>query len=247
MRKQKKNSNVSHVYSETLLMNNKAPFAFKEAYKSLRTNFNFLTNSSNIKCVAITSSIPNEGKSTVAINLATTLAETGLRVILVDCDLRNPSLHRYLRIKNPKGFGVSDYLGKRTTLEKCIINDPKFRFLLVPAGTIPPNPTELLGSDRMTDLLNYFKDNADVVICDAPPVGVVTDASVLANKCDGVLMVVKQKFANKETVLNAKNQLINGGAKIIGAILNQYNIVEDQKNGYGHYGSYSYDYSGDKE
>ena len=243
-KKQKKFS-----YDETLLSAS-TPFAFTEAYKMLRTNLNFVSMSGKFKKLLVTSSIPNEGKSTVAINLAITLAETGCNVLLIDCDMRNPSIHRYLRMRNIPRSGLSSILAGDTNIENSILEFRKGEkriFDFIPVGSIPPNPAELIGSEAMKNLLDMLSSQYDYIICDTPPATVVSDSAILSRYCDGVLLVIKQKFSTKQQVLSAKQGLETVGATILGTILNQYNIEDDRKknsNRYG-YGVYNYSYGYD--
>ncbi|WP_230399494.1 CpsD/CapB family tyrosine-protein kinase [Novisyntrophococcus fermenticellae] len=223
-----------------------SPFVYKEAYKKLRTNINFLSVNSSYKKIIITSAIPNEGKSSVAINLAATLAEKGEKVLLLDCDLRKPSIGQYIGNRKDWKTSLTDLLMGEVLPEKIsIYRHPELNFSYIPCGHIPPNPAELLGSVRMKELLQSFGKMFDYVICDTPPVSVVTDAALLSSYCDGVLMVIRQKYTSKEQVRAAKQNLDAVHADIIGGVLNRYDIKGDIRDKSGRYGYY-YEYKSGK-
>lgn len=236
-KKQRNMSEDAAHFSE--ILSNKTPFAYKEAFKALRTNLSFASMSGKHKKIIITSAIPNEGKSTVAINLAATLADAGSKVILLDCDLRNPSIHRYLRTESRQVNGLTSVLAGTNSLEdQVVMRHPMLKFDFISAGFVPPNPAELLNSPMMRDLLKALEFKYDYIICDAPPVGVVTDAAVLSKYCDGVLLVVRQKYSTKEQIHQAKQNLDKVQAKILGAVFSRYNMAEDidgmSRYGYGY-------------
>lgn len=230
MKKQMKNPKIH-------LVNGDVPFEFAEAYKALRTNFSFLVNSDGCKKIVITSSVPNEGKSSVAINLAISLVQAGKRVLLLDTDLRNPSLHRYLNLSKDGAYGVSSILIGSVDAQACIV-ETLLGFDVIPGGVTPPNPVELVSSDRMKALLEEMQEKYDIVICDTPPVGLVIDAAALSCQCDGVLLVVRQKMAKKNQVLGAVHKLQSVSAKILGVVLNHYDITDAPEKDYGYYGGY---------
>lgn len=225
------------------LLTSSAPFAYAEAYKTLRTNLSFASISKQYKKIIVTSAIPNEGKSTVATNLAVTLAESDARVLLVDCDLRNPTLRRLLRVRAEYKMGLTSLLTGGATVEKCIFKHPKINCDVLIAGTTPPNPAELLSSPQMKALLDQLSERYDYIICDTPPVSIVTDAAALSRYCDGVILVVRQKLSTRDQVWAAKRNLDAVQANIIGTILSCYDMSNDTQavnpyyGGYYHYGS----------
>lgn len=221
----------------------KSPFAYAEAYRSLRTNMNFVTRNREYHKLLLTSTLPNEGKTSVAINLAAILAENGYKVILVDCDMRKPMLHKYLRAQRFRMNGLSTVLSGACKVEESIAHFSDLKFHLMTAGPIPPNPAELLASEDMEDLLNALAVKYDYVICDTPPVSLVTDAVVLSQHCDGTLLVVKQNYASFDEVKKTKRSLENVNTDIIGCILNQYDISDDVKNSQYSGSYYQYEYS----
>lgn len=190
-----------------------------EAYRTLRTNLEFFSLDEPIRTLVVTSPEPEEGKSTVLANLAVTLAQGGKRVILVDCDLRRPTQHTL--------FGLDNTTGLMTMmLDEAAQSDPPLHetsvdgLQVLPAGPLPPNPAELLGSRRMKETMTILLEQADMLLFDAPPVLAVTDALVLAVQTDGVLLVVKAGSTRREHVQRAKERLERVNARIVGAVLN---------------------------
>lgn len=180
---------------EFVLMNKNTPFQYQEAYKSLRTNLNFMAMGKACKKLIFTSAIPGEGKSSVALNLAVSLAETGSRVLVIDCDLRKPVIHRYLKIDNSAYKGITSALADGS-LAESIINMKGLGLHVMVADAIPPNPVELLGSPRMKNLIDELDKHYEYIIFDTPPVSVVTDAAVLSQYADGVILVVRQNYGD---------------------------------------------------
>lgn len=226
-----------------ILLTSASPFSYTEAYKTLRTNLSFASISKQYKKIIITSAIPNEGKSTVAANLAITLAESDAKVLLLDCDLRNPTLRRLLRVRPEYKQGLTSLLTGQAPTEECIIHHPKIKCDVLLAGATPPNPVELLSSQQMKTLLDQLSEKYDYIICDTPPVSVVTDAAALSQFCDGVLLVVRQKVSTKEQVHTAKRNLDAVQANVLGTILSYYDRSNDTQavnpyyGGYYHFGS----------
>lgn len=205
------------------LLNTKSPFAFREAYNVLRSNLEFISLGGEVKVIALTSALPDEGKSVTAINLAINLSEAGKRVCLIDADMRKPSVHRYLNLRGTTTGGLSTYLSGAATAESVIGRARGYNFHVMLAGKIPPNPSELLSHERFNQLTTDLKELFDYIIIDTPPVGAVTDATIVGRLgADGVILVVRQKFANEEVILKAKNRLVESGANLLGVILNGY-------------------------
>lgn len=220
------------------LLTNNAPFAYAEAFKTLRTNLSFASISKQYKKIIITSAIPNEGKSTVAVNLAITLAESDARVLLIDCDLRNPTMRRLLRVRMEQKEGLTSLLSGKASEEECIFNHPKLKCDVILAGATPPNPVELLSSVQMKELLDRLSERYDYIICDTPPVSIVTDAAALSRFCDGVLLVVRQKLSTRDQVWAAKRNLEAVQANIIGSVLTCYDMTNDTQAVNPYYGGY---------
>jgi capsular exopolysaccharide synthesis family protein len=190
-----------------------------EAYRTLRTNLDFSSLDKPIKTMLVTSAGPEEGKSTVLANLAVTTAQTGRKVILVDCDLRRPTLHYIFNLKND--VGLTTMVVDDAAMGSPPLQDTGVEGLqLVSSGPLPPNPSELLGSRRMEDIIADLLERADVVLFDAPPVVAVTDAAVLATKVDGVLLVVNAGGTKRDYARAAKARLEKVNANLLGAVLN---------------------------
>ncbi|MFU0784190.1 MAG: Fe-S cluster carrier ATPase, Mrp/ApbC/NBP35 family [Thermoanaerobacterium thermosaccharolyticum] len=208
-----------------------------EAFRSLRTNLQFTSVDRKVKSILITSSLPNEGKSTIIKNLAYALAMTGVKVIVVDCDLRNPTVHQMFKI--PNMGGLTNIIVEDDRYEKYVISDKEFDNLgIITSGPIPPNPSELIGSNRMKGFLDKLKENYDYVLLDAPPVLLVTDPTVLAPVVDGVILVIQANKTEIEATKRAKEILTNLKANILGAVLNK---VKEQRSGYYYYYYYNDD------
>jgi len=237
----KKNKKRDDIERKLRLVSNDAPFPYVEAYKSLRTNLKFASVNSDYKRIAVTSAIPGEGKSNVAINLAVSLAQEGNKVLLVDCDLRKPVLHKYLKIKM-KNKGLTTVLSGETTFKESAVFFTDIGVSVLGAGVIPPNPAEILSSEKMKNFIDDVSQNFDYVLFDTPPVSVVTDAAVLSRYVDGVIMVVRQKHVTIETAKVAIKNLQAVNAPIIGAVLNDFDTKTVGKAS-GYYYSYEYDYS----
>lgn len=214
-----------------------APFSYVEAHKMLRTNLEFLSSLSEMKSIVVTSALPEESKSTTAINLAITLAERGDSVVLVECDLRKPVLNKYMGVKHT-GKGLTTYLINSAPLEDCITYVKEYDLSLVNAGSIPPNPSELLHHDRMRQLIGELKQRYDYVIIDTPPITVVTDAIILGNVTDGMLLVIRSKYAQSKTIRLAKQKLDTVGIKLLGAVITQFDVKKS-----GWHSGYDYGYS----
>lgn len=226
-----------------LVASKKMPFQYVESYKSLRTNLNFIASTNDVHSFVITSALPEESKSNVAINLAVTLASSDKKVVIVDCDLRKPVIHKYLKMGH-NTRGLTSVLSGEVPLEKSIYRLDELNIHVLTAGVVPPNPSELLAQDKMKQVVETLKKHFDYVILDAPPVSVVTDAAVLGTYADGAIMVVRSCFAPRETIQLAKKKLDDVGVKIFGVVLTRFNARKASRNsGY----SYSYGYEHYKE
>lgn len=215
-----------------------APFSYVESFKSLRTNLNFISSTEKLNTILLTSAIPGEGKSNTAINLAIALADDGKSVVVVDCDLRKPSLNRYLRLGN-NFKGVTDIITGNADIEDALVQFEDLGICVLCAGAVPPNPSEMLSSEPMGELVKKLKDAFEYVILDTPPVSVVTDAAILGGYADGAVLCVRSNFAPKETVLLAKERLTAVGIRILGVVLTGFDAKSDGKSSAY---SYTYDY-----
>ena len=189
-----------------------------EAYRALRTNLTFAALDKPIESLVVTSAAPGEGKSTTLANLAVTMAQGEHRTILVDADLRHPSLHEIFGVSNERGlttmFVEPEALGDPPLVETGVEN-----LWLLPSGPIPPNPADLLGSRRMEEVIEALRQRADILLFDAPPVVVVTDAAVLGTKVDGVLLVVSAGRTRRDHAQRARELLERVHVRIVGAVL----------------------------
>ena len=212
-KREKNNSNT---------INQSTPFLITEAYKAARTNLMFMINKQEQKRgVVFTSYLPMDGKSTTCVNMAITFAQTGAKILVIDADMRNPTAHELLQVQ--AGPGLSDKLGGIVQEELCIYRTSVENLFLMPAGTQPPNPTELLLRRSMDELLDTLSPLFDYIFIDAPPIGLVTDAVVLGSKTDGVIFVVNGETTKKEYVRKMQNDLQLAGDNLIGCILNSFN------------------------
>lgn len=200
-----------------------------EAYRTLRTNLSFYSLDNPVKTLVVTSAEPNEGKTTTAANLAVTMAQAGNKTILVDCDLRRPSLHEYFDIKSKIGFTEAVLQEDKLPLQETGVENLQ----LLVSGTQPPNPADLLGSKKTDALLQRLAESADFVIFDAPPVIVVTDAVVLGAKVDGVLLVLQAGKSRRDHAERAKQILEQAKVRIVGATLTNAPKDESIESYYG--------------
>jgi len=189
-----------------------------EAYRTLRTNIRFASVDEPLRTLLITSAEPEVGKTTVTANLGIVCAQAGLQVMLIDTDLRRPALHRIFDVKNH--HGLTDLLvGDIQSIEQCMVETKIDHLRLISSGPIPPNPSELLGSKRMEEVLAQVRQKADLVILDTPPSLVVTDAAVLASKVDGVILLIEAKRTSHETARRAFQAHQRVGSPVLGAVL----------------------------
>jgi len=203
-------------------------FAAAEAYKLLRTNINFIASDSSCKIIGITSSTRGEGKSTTSLNLAYTLAETGKDVLLIDADLRIPTISKRLGIDQEAG--LSSVLAGFTTVENVITSSKIFkRWHVIPAGVVPPNPNELLGLKRMQQLLETLSQSYDYIILDLPPVNIVADALTVAGCLDGMIAVVRQDYSSLNEIKQMLSKFSLIGIKPLGLV---FVDVADRAKGY---------------
>jgi non-specific protein-tyrosine kinase len=189
-----------------------------EAYRSLRTNLEFSSLDRPLRTMIVTSAAPEEGKSTTLANLAVTMAQAGKRVILVDADLRRPVQHTLFGLRDAPGL-TNLVIDADATREPPLQPTGIANLQLLASGPLPPNPSELLGSRRMTEIIAGLVERADVVLFDAPPVIAVTDAAVLASRVDGVLLVIYAGKTRREHVEKARALLDKVNARIVGTVL----------------------------
>ncbi|KAB2336834.1 CpsD/CapB family tyrosine-protein kinase [Cytobacillus depressus] len=195
-----------------------------EQYRTIRTNIQFSSVDSTIKSLMVTSAGPAEGKSTTVANLAVVFAQQEKKVLLIDADMRKPTVHYTFRVHNNRG--LTNVLTKQATLADAINETDQEHLYVLPSGPIPPNPAELLGSKAMDDFLSQAYKEFDIILFDTPPVLAVTDAQILANKCDGTILVVSSGKTEMEAATKAKEQLSAANAKLLGAVLNQKKVKD---------------------
>lgn len=223
-----------------------SPFIVKEAYNAIRTNLLFSQQGEKCPIFVITSPTANNGKSINAINMAISLAQMGKRTLLIDADMRNPTIHRMFSI--PVKNGLSEILAGLTdniTVSKTDVEN----LSVLTAGKIPPNPTELLSSSRMDKLLDFVKAHYDCVFIDTPPVNLVTDSTSFSSKATGYILVIKSVTTDIQEVKVTVSTLQHINANIVGFVLNDVNAKNKRyslyyKKGYrSKYGYYNYNYS----
>ena len=213
-----------------------------EAYRTLRTNIKFSSFDDVIKTIFVTSSMPGEGKSTTSVNFAVTLAQGGDKVILIDCDLRKPNIHKLFNISNEKGLSnaISNLEDKDELIHKNLL--PNLDVLT--SGVKVPNPSELLSSKSMRDFIKMLGSFYDYIILDTPPVAVITDAQIISQYADGGIFVVASGEVDRDVVIKAKNMLKQVNSRILGVILNK---VGGSGKGYYNYNYYYYSNDETKE
>ena len=211
-----------------------------EAYRALRTNIQFASVDFPIQTLLITSISPSDGKTTVSTNLSVALAQGGRNVILIDGDLRKPQIHRRMGLPNRKGL-TSLFVQPDVRLDGSVQKSEVNNLYIMTTGSLPPNPSELLASDKMDHILDQLKNHADIVVIDTPPVMAVTDAVVLAKRADGLLLVIKPGVTKLAAAQQTIAQLRRLNVNILGVVLND---IPTNRSRYAYYyhsnGYYSY-------
>jgi capsular exopolysaccharide synthesis family protein len=197
--------------------------AAAEAYRTLRTNIQLSSIDSPVRALLVTSASADEGKSTTLANLAVAFAQAGQRVVIVDSDLRRPSLHTIFGVANERGL-ISMLLEDDAPAPLVDTAVPGLR--LLPSGPIPPNPSELLGSKRVEQAIERLRADADLLLFDAPPVLAVSDAAVLSRRVDAALLIVSAGRTKRDHANRAKQQLERAGARLLGVVLTNANVEE---------------------
>lgn len=224
-------------------------FDVDEIYRNLRTNIEFSQMDDEIQVISVASTIPNEGKSSVACNLARIMAAKYKNVLLIDCDLRKPSFHKMMKVSNRSGLtniiaqfqdglSVNSYEGVQQ-----VVFEGGQNLTVITAGHRVPNPSEVLGSKRMGRFLEQSRKEFSYIIIDSPPVAVASDTIPLCNLSDGVLYVVDAKNADKRRVKMAINDLKRNGGNVIGLVMNKVDMSDEKRYGYG----YGYGYGGEND
>lgn len=216
--------------------NKRTAFQVMEAYKMIRTNLLFALATTNSRTVVFSSAEPSAGKSTLSANLAIVMAQTGARVLLMDADMRKPSQHR--NFKKTRSLGLSKVLGGLNTLDECIHVNVKPNVDLITSGPTPPNPSELLGSTRMKELLEELESRYDFVFIDMPPLCVVADALVVAPNAAGVVLVARHNQTMYDEFGEALEKVNTAASKLLGVVLTDMKVGTGNYGRYGRYGRY---------
>jgi len=202
-----------------------------EQFRTIRTNIQFSMADKQLQTILFSSSGPFEGKSTICTNVASVFANQGKRVLVVDADMRLPSISKIFHLKN--NIGLSTLItSKKLKIENAIQHVEMANLDVLPSGIVPPNPSELLDSERMDVIIEELKQRYDLILFDLPPIVSVTDAQVMATKVDGVILVIRKDIANTEDVYKAKELLELVNANVLGAIFNGETNNSDYRNSY---------------
>ena len=212
-------------------LDQKSPIA--EAFRTVRTNISFSDVDNEVQTILFTSTKQNEGKSTVISNIAYSFSKLeNCKVLLMDLDLRNPTVHKMFGVSNT--YGLMDNLKHNRSLEKCI-HKIEENIHVLPTGAMPPNPSEILSSKKMTKFLEDIKSHYDYIFIDAPPVGVVSDATIISTNVDGVMYIVGANETDLSHAQVAIENLKKADANIIGSVLNKYEMNQSSYAYYGYY------------
>lgn len=204
----------------------------EEYYNSIRTNIQFSGN--DLKTIVLTSVQPGEGKSTTSVNLAISFARAGFKTLLIDADTRNSVMSGTFKASG-RIKGLTAYLSGNSEFVDTICDTNVENLSIVPSGKVPPNPTSLLQNANFNKLIETVRSWYDFVIIDSPPIGLVIDAAIIAQKCDASILVTESGAIKRRFVLKAREQMVQSGAQFLGVILNK---VDHTADGYGSYGSY---------
>lgn len=222
----KKRKDANNSERPGLVVVNKPSSVVSEQFRTIRTNIQFSMIDETVRTIVVTSAGPTSGKSTIAANLSATFASEDKRVLLVDSDLRKPTVHKTFKVRNNDGL-TTLLTDKQTDVEDVVYRTHTDGLYILTSGAIPPNPAELLSSKRMEEVKQQMLDYFDMIIFDMPPVLAVTDAQVMSTKTDGVLFIIPQGQASKEEVHKAKDMLEKVKANVLGAVLNRVDKSDD--------------------
>lgn len=226
MGKNKKQRNHEHSEAVSLITIADKSSPIAEQYRTIRTNIQFASADRKIQTIVVTSSGPSEGKSTTAANIAVVFANSGQRVLLVDADMRKPTVHKTFGLTNE--VGLSKVLSSNNSVLEMSRPSTVDNLSILTSGPKPPNPSELLGSTRMNQVIEEARHLYDVIIFDMPPVVTVTDAQIMASKADGTLLVVRENVTRKDALTKAKDLLEMVQAKVLGVVYNGAQNLKDQ-------------------
>ena len=232
-----KNKKIKYVDKSKNVINNDSKFAIVEGYKIARTNLVFSLSAAENNIAVVTSWSKGEGKSTATSNLAISFSKMGKKVLLIDCDLRRPNVHNLLKLDN--SIGLSEVTGKFKTFKEAVHHDVLPCLDVLTSGSIPPNPSELLGSSSFDTLINSVRNEYDYIIIDSPPLGVVTDTLLLKDYIGGYVVVVREKVTTHGDIEKTIQSIKLADSKILG-FLKVGCSVHEKKHYKGYYGYYKY-------
>jgi capsular exopolysaccharide synthesis family protein len=222
LKRNKHEKKTKQLRNRSLVTHYHSKSSVAEQYRTIRTNIQFTSVDQDVKTMMVTSPLAGEGKSTTAVNLAVVFAQQGKRVLLIDADMRKPTVHYVFGINNTSG--LTNVLTKQISLEEAVVQTEIQNLFLLSSGTVPPNPAELLSSRSMREVVEQVMEMYDFIIFDTPPILPVTDAQVIANQCDGTVLVVASEKTENEPALKAKELLDKAGGKLLGVVLNRRQI-----------------------
>lgn len=225
MRLNKKKKQQSRL-ARKLVANSNPKSIITEQFRTIRTNIQFSMPDQELKTILVTSSIPGEGKTTNTANLGVVFAQEGKKILIVDADMRKPTLHHTFNLFNV--VGLSNILTKQSSFQVAIQYTDIENLHIIPSGPIPPNPSELLSSKNLEMFISEVKQEYEIILFDAPPLLSVTDAQILSNKCDGTLLIVNSGNVDKADVLKAKASLEAVHATLLGVVLNNYKMPKNK-------------------
>lgn len=208
--------------------------AISESFRNLRTNVHYTNIDKEVKLIQVTSSVQGEGKSTITANYAVTVAQSGKKVLIADCDLRRPQIHKIFNVSNTNG--LSNVLVGDNQMDKNIKDTKVPNLFILTSGPIPPNPSEMLDSKRMKELILSLKDHFDMILLDSPPIMPVTDGLILSQIVDGTIVIVSLGSTEKDAFKKTMLSLENIGANILGTVINKASSKA------GYYVNYEYEY-----
>jgi receptor protein-tyrosine kinase len=223
-----------------LITNKKTGFVFNETYKSMRTKIERFSKKHSSKAILVSSALENEGKTTVAVNIALTLAQNGNKVIIIDCDLRKPAVATVLEVKDQIKVSMIDVIEKKSSVGQAVISLPKLNIDLIGGSKSVSNSSEVLSTKGLSDALDTLRASYDYIIIDTPPSQLFTDAVIMTEVADATVIVVKQDSANIDDVVNIVSDFGQSKAELIGFVFNNVRSASVLPAGYSKKYNYSY-------